>query len=63
MITNKHRGQRTGTTRSNKKVQATNVILSSQGIIISWGGYPPFHDGPKSDFMLLPIKISHEITF
>ena len=61
--TNKHGGQGTVTTRSNKKGQAIEVIWASQGIIISQGGYPPFHDSPKSDHRLLWIKISHKIVF
>ena len=63
MITNKYGGQGPGITRSHKKGQEIDGIWASQGIIISQGGYLPFHDVPKSDHRLLWIKISHEITF
>ena len=62
-INNKYGGQGTGTTRSNKKGRAIDGIWASKGIIISQGGYLPFHNGPKSDHRLLWINISHEIAF
>ena len=53
LITSKHGGQGTGTIRSHKKGQAIDGIWSSQGIIISQGGYLPLHGGPNSDHRLL----------
>ena len=50
-------------TRSNKKGQAIEFILALRGIIISQGGYLPFHNDPKSYHRLLWINISHKIAF
>ena len=63
MTNNKHGGQGTGTSIPNNKCQAFDGIWHSQGIIISQGGYPPFHNGPKSDHRLLWIKISYNNAF
>ena len=52
-----------GTTISNKKKQSIYDIWGLQGIVISQGGYTPFHFGPKSDHRLLWIKIPHLVAF
>ena len=63
MTNNKHGGQGPGTSISNNRGQEIDDIWHSQGIIISQGGYPPFHDRPKSDHRLLWIKISYNNAF
>ena len=63
MTNNKHGGQGPGTSISNNRGQEIDDIWHSQGIIISQGGYPPFHNGPKSHHRILCIKISHDIAF
>ena len=63
LITSKHGGQGTGTTRSNKKGQSIDGIWALKGIIIYQVGYLPFHDGPKPYYNLLWINITHKILF
>ena len=53
MTTNKYGGQGPSTKRPNNKGQAIDGIWASQGIIISQGGYIPFHGGTMSDHRII----------
>ena len=63
IITEKYLGQGPATKRPNKKGQTINGIWALKGIIISQGGYLPFHEGLKSCHRILWIKISHHTDF
>ena len=52
-----------GTTITNKKKQAVDGIWGYQDITISQGGYIPYYFGPKSDNILIWIKIPHLVAF
>ena len=50
-------------TQEEKKKQTIDGIWGSKGIKIYQGGYLPYQFGPKSDHIILSIKIPHLVAF